>query len=68
MFITWHKTEFRIHDSQSGNIMFVKSMPEDILDAQLSGNQAVITTKRQTSIFKRIGNTFAFSFFRAIPH
>ncbi len=68
MFITWFRNEFRIHDSKSGNIMFVKSMGDEILDAQLSGNQAVITTKKQTSIFKRIGNTYAFSFFRAIPH
>jgi len=68
MFITWHKNEFRIHDSQTGNIMFVKSMAEDILDAQLSGNQVIVSTKKQTSVFKRIGSTFAFSFFRAIPH
>lgn len=68
MFITWFKNEFRIHDSKTGNIMFVKSMADEILDAQLSGNQAVISTKKQTHIYKRIGNTYAFSFFRAIPH
>ena len=66
MFITWHKNEFRIHDSTTGNIMFVKSMADDILDAQLSGNQVVVRTKRNTQIFKRIGSTFAFSFFRVV--
>ncbi len=66
MFITWRKNEFCIHDSQSGNIMFIKSMADDILDAQLSGNQVIITTKKYTHIYKRIGNTYAFSFFRSI--
>lgn len=68
MFITWHKNEFRVHDSKSGNIMFVKSLADEIIDAQLSGNQATITTKKRTFLFKRIGSTFAFSFWREIPH
>lgn len=66
MFVTWHKNEFRVHDSTSGNIMFVKSMPDEVIDAQLSGNQIVVTTKRHVQIFRRIGNTFAFSFFRTV--
>lgn len=68
MFITWFKNEFRIHDAKTGNIMFVKSMADEILDAQLSGNQAIITTKKLTHIYKRIGNTYAFSFFRTVNH
>lgn len=68
MFITFHKNEFRIHDSKTGNIMFIKSIADDITDAQLSGNQVMITTKRRTEIFKRIGNTYAFSFFRSFEH
>lgn len=68
MFITFHKNEFRIHDSKSGNIMFIKSIADDIIDAQLSGNQVTITTKKRTEIFKRIGNTYAFSFFRSFEH
>jgi len=68
MFITFHKNEFRIHDSKTGNIMFIKSIADDITDAQLSGNQVTITTKRRTEIFKRIGNTYAFSFFRSFEH
>lgn len=66
MFITWYKTELRVHDSTTGNIMFVKSMADNIIDAQLSGNQLVVTTKRNTQIFKRIGNTFAFTLFRIV--
>ena len=68
MFITFHKNEFRIHDSKTGNIMFIKSIADDITDAQLSGNQVTITTKKRTEIFKRIGNTYAFSFFRSFEH
>lgn len=67
MFITWYKNEFRIHDSTTGNIMFIKSMPEEVIDAQLSGNQAVITMKKRTHIYRRIANTYAFSFFREVP-
>ena len=68
MFITFHKNEFRIHDSKTGNIMFIKSIADDITDAQLSGNQVTITTKKRTEIFKRIGNTYAYSFFRSFEH
>lgn len=68
MFVTWYKSQFRIHDSKTGNIMFIKAMADDIIDAQLSGNQLTVTTKRRTEIYKRIGSTFAFSFFRAFEN
>lgn len=68
MFVTFHKNEFRVHDSKTGNIMYIKSIADDIVDAQLSGNQITITTKRRTEIFRRIGNTYAFSFFRSFEH
>ena len=68
MFVTWYKTEFKIHDSQSGNVMFVKNMADDILEAQLSGNQLTIVMRKRTHIFKRIGNTFAFSFWKEVGH
>lgn len=68
MFVTWHKNEFKIHDSQTGNVMFVKSIADEIMNAELSGNQLVITMKKRTHIYKRIGNSFAFSFWREITH
>ena len=68
MFVTWYKNEFHIHDSKSGNIMFVKTMADEILDAQLSGNQLVLTTKKRSYIYKRIGNTFAFTFWKQVGH
>lgn len=64
MFVTIRKNEFRVHDDASGNIMFVKSMPEEVLDAQLSGDSITVTTTKRTQVFKRIGSTYAFSFFR----
>ena len=68
MFVTWFKNEFHIHDSRNGNIMFVKTMADEILDAQLSGNQLTITMKKRTHLYKRIGSTYAFSFWREISH
>lgn len=68
MFVTWYKNEFKIHDSKTGNVMFVKSMADDILDAQLSGNQLAITMKKRTHLYKRIGNTYAFTFWREVGH
>ena len=68
MFVTWYKTQFRIHDSKTGNIMFIKALAEDITDAQLSGNQLIVSTKKRTEVYRRIGNTFAFSFYRSFEH
>ena len=68
MFVTWYKNEFKIHDSKNGNVMFVKSMADEILDAQLSGNQLTITTKKRVYLYKRIGSTYAFSFWKEITN
>ena len=64
MFVTIRKNELRVHDSTGGNIMFVKSMPEEVLDAQLSGDTITVTMPKRVHVYKRIGNTYAFSFFR----
>lgn len=67
MFVTTRKNEFRIHDDVSGNIMFIKSMPEEVLDAHLSGDTLTITMPKRVHVLKRVGSTFAFSFFRELP-
>lgn len=67
MFVTTRKNEFRIHDDTSGNIAYIKSMPEEILDAHLSGDTLTITMPRRVHVLKRVGNTHAFSFFRELP-
>lgn len=67
MFVTIRRNEFRVHDSTGGNIMFVKSMPEEVLDAQLSGDTITVTMPKRVHVYKRIGNTHAFSFFRDFP-
>lgn len=68
MFVTFFKNEFKIHDAASGNVMYVKSIADEIVDAQLSGNQLIVTTKKRTEVYRRIGNTFAFSFFKSYNH
>lgn len=67
MFVTTWRSQFRVHDSQSGNIMFVKAMPEEVEDAHLSGDTITVRTAKRVQVFKRVGNTFAFSFFRELP-
>ncbi len=67
MFVTIRRNEFRVHDSTSGNIMFVKTMPEEVLDAQLSGDTIAVTMRKRVHVYKRVGNTHAFSFFRELP-
>ena len=67
MFVTTRRNEFRIHDDVSGNIAYIKSMPEEILDAHLSGDTLTITMRKRVQVLKRVGSTFAFSFFREMP-
>ena len=50
-----------------GNIAYIKSMPEEILDAHLSGDTLTITMPKRVHVLKRVGNTHAFSFFRELP-
>ena len=64
MFITFSKRQFNVHDAQTTNIMFTRTMPDEILDAQLSGDILTITMPKRIHLLKRIGNTFQFTFFR----
>ena len=68
MFVTFFKNEFKIHDDKTGNVMYVKSIADEILDAQITGNQLIVTTKKRTEVYRRIGSTFAFAFFRSYNH
>ena len=67
MFVTFSRRQFNIHDAKSGNIMFTRTMPDEIDDVQLSGDILTVTMPKRIHLLKRIGNTFQFTFFREMP-
>ena len=63
MFITFDKHNVYIRGA-NGLIKTVKSIPEEILDAVLQGNTIRISTKKGILIYKQIGKSYSFSFYR----
>lgn len=67
MYITIRGRDIRIHDAQSGIIRSTKTMPEEVLDAQLTDDIITVTMPGRTHVLKRIGNSYNFTVFRVLP-
>lgn len=66
MYITTRGRDIRIHDAKSGLIKSVKTMPEEVQNAQLQGDVITVTMPKRIHILKRIGSSYNFTFFRAL--
>ncbi len=64
MFITYDKRAFQIR-ADNGLILTIKQVPEEISMATMSNGQVTVVTRSgRTYIYRQIGNSPEFTFFR----
>lgn len=63
MFITFDKHQFYVR-SDNGLILSTKHLPEEIVQAVLQNNTITVTTKRGVLVYRRVGNSPVFNFYR----
>lgn len=63
MFLTFDKKSFQIR-ADNGLVLSTKYVPREIVTAVLQGNTVVVTTKNGVWVYKQVGNTPVFNFFK----
>lgn len=63
MFLTYDKRAFYIRED-NGLILSIKQVPDSIQTAVLAGNTVTVTTDKGTYIYRQVGNTPVFNFYR----
>ena len=63
MFLTYDKKSFQIR-ADNGLILCVKYVPREIQTAVLNGNLVVVTTKDGTWVYKQVGTSPVFNFYK----
>lgn len=63
MFITFDKNKFYVR-GDNGLILSTKDVPEGIIQATLNGNIINVVTPNGTLLYKQVGNSPIFNFYR----